>query len=53
MAVSERALEGKTMASDWYGSGLRQGFVQVRDTGALGFRQGGEKVGAKMESVWP
>ena len=53
VAVSERASEGKTMASDWCGSGLRQGLVQVSDTGALGFRQGGERVGAKMGSVWP
>ena len=40
VVVSERASEGKTMASDWCRSGLRQGLVQVRDTGALGFRQG-------------
>ena len=52
MAVSVRASEGKIMASDWCGSGLWQRFVQVRDTGALGFMQGGERVGAKMGNVW-
>ena len=44
---------GKTMASDRCGSGLQQGLGQVHDTGALGFREAGERVGAKMESVHP
>ena len=52
VAVSERVSEGKTMASDWCWSGLRQGLVQVRDIEALGFKKGGERVGAKMGGVW-
>ena len=53
VAVSVRASKGQTMASDWCRSGLWQRFVQVRNIGALGFRQGGERVGEKMGSVWP
>ena len=38
---SERVSEGKTMASDGCGGGIRQGSVQGSDTGVVqGFRQG-------------
>ena len=53
MKEAERVSEGKTMAFDRCGSGLRQGLGQRSDTGALGFRQGGYRVGAKMGGVWP
>ena len=40
------------MASDRCGSGLRQGLGQRSDTGVLGFRQGGYRVGAKKWGVF-
>ena len=49
---SERVSEGKTMASDRYESGLRQGLGERGDTGVLRFRQGGYMVGAKMMVFW-
>ena len=48
VAVSVRLSEGKTMASDGCRSGLQQGLVQVgRQRGALGSKQGGNRVRAK------
>ena len=47
-AESERVSEGKRMASDRCGGGLRQGWCRDARKATLGFRQKGERGRAKM-----